>query len=98
MFSRAGEGPAEGLARSSRPSLLDGRRRVVVAAVRPELDGGRFPIKRVIGDVLDVEADLLVDGHDVLAARVLYRHADADLDRSASAGASSTWSEQPLAP
>jgi len=95
MFSRAGEGPAEGLARSSRPSLLDGRRRVVVAAVRPELDGGRFPVKRVIGDVLDVEADLLVDGHDVLAARVLYRHADAGDDRAASA---STWSEQPLAP
>jgi len=87
MFSRADHGPAEGLARSSRPSAVDGRRRVVVAAVRPELDGGRFPVKRVIGDVLDVEADLLVDGHDVLAARVLYRHDDA-----------STWSEQPLAP
>src|SRR5438270_315490 len=87
MFSRADHGPGEGLARSSRASLVDGRRRVIVAAVRPELDGGRFPVKRVVGDVLDVEADLLVDGHDILAARLLYRH-ESD----------STWSEQPLAP
>jgi len=36
MFSRADHGPGEGLARSSRASL-DGRRRVIVAAVRPEL-------------------------------------------------------------
>ena len=57
-------------------SVVDGRRRVIVAAVRPEIDGGRFPVKRVVGDVLDVEADLLVDGHDILAARVLYRHDD----------------------
>ncbi|HEX9101696.1 MAG TPA: maltotransferase domain-containing protein, partial [Polyangia bacterium] len=87
MFSRADHGPAEGLARSSRPSPLDGRRRVVVAAVRPELDGGRFPVKRVLGDVLDIEADLVVDGHDLLAARVLYRHED-----------EGAWSEQALAP
>src|SRR5689334_13626434 len=83
MFSRADHG----MERPSRPSLVDGRRRVIVAAVRPELDGGRFPVKRVVGDVLDVEADLLVDGHDVLAARLLYRHES-----------ESTWREQPLAP
>jgi starch synthase (maltosyl-transferring) len=87
MFSRADHTPVEGLARPSRPSLVDGRRRVVVAAVRPELDGGRFAVKRVVGDVLDVEADLLVDGHDVLAARVLYRHES-----------EKAWSEQALAP
>jgi starch synthase (maltosyl-transferring) len=87
MFSRADHGPGEGLARASRASLVDGRRRVIVAAVRPELDGGRFPVKRVVGDVLDVEADLLVDGHDILAARLLYRHEN-----------ESTWSEQALAP
>ena len=87
MFSRADHGPAEGLARSSRAALVDGRRRVIVAAVRPELDGGRFPVKRVVGDVLEVEADLLVDGHDILAARLLYRHES-----------ESAWSELPLAP
>jgi starch synthase (maltosyl-transferring) len=83
MFSRVDHG----VERPARPSQVDGRRRVVVAAVRPELDGGRFPVKRVIGDVLDVEADLLVDGHETLAARVLYRHERAG-----------AWSEQPLAP
>ncbi|MCU1276489.1 MAG: alpha amylase catalytic region, partial [bacterium] len=83
MFSRADHG----MERPSRSSLVDGRRRVVVAAVRPELDGGRFPVKRVVGDVLDVEADLLVDGHDVLAARALYRHES-----------EKEWSEQALAP
>jgi len=83
MFSRADHG----MERPSRPSVVDVRRRVIVAAVRPEIDGGRFAVKRVVGDVLDVEADLLVDGHDVLAARVLYRHEH-----------DSEWSEQALAP
>jgi starch synthase (maltosyl-transferring) len=87
MFSRADHGPGEGLARPSRTAVVDGRRRVIVAAVRPELDGGRFAVKRVVGDVLEIEADLLVDGHDILAARVLFRHEHA-----------SEWSEQPLAP
>ena len=50
MFSRADHG----VERPGRSTVVDGRRRVVVAAVRPELDGGRFPVKRVVGDVLDV--------------------------------------------
>ena len=65
MFSRADH-------RMARPSVVDGRRRVVVAAVRPELDGGRFPVKRVIGDVLDVEADLLVAERCAPGARPLH--------------------------
>lgn len=66
MISRAEEG--ERPARAG--AVLDGQRRVVIGAVRPSLDGGRFPVKRVVGDVLDVEADLLLDGHDVIAAVV----------------------------
>ncbi|MBA3457742.1 MAG: alpha-1,4-glucan--maltose-1-phosphate maltosyltransferase [Deltaproteobacteria bacterium] len=59
----------------SRPTLpLDGRRRVVALAVRPEIDGGRYPVKRVIGDVLAVEADVVTDGHDVMAGVLQYRH------------------------
>ncbi|MBI2392170.1 MAG: alpha-1,4-glucan--maltose-1-phosphate maltosyltransferase [Deltaproteobacteria bacterium] len=50
----------------------DGRRRVLIEHVRPEIDGGRFPIKRVVGDRVDIEADVFVDGHDVLAVRLLY--------------------------
>lgn len=47
--------------------------RVVVERVRPEVDGGRFPVKRVAGDEIEIEADVFVDGHDLLAVRLLYR-------------------------
>jgi starch synthase (maltosyl-transferring) len=49
------------------------RRRVIVEKVLPQVDCGRFPIKRVIGDEVTVTADLIADGHDVLAGVVLYR-------------------------
>jgi starch synthase (maltosyl-transferring) len=54
-------------------SAGDGRRRVVIEGVQPEIDGGRFPIKRVVGETVVVEADVFTDGHDSLSARLLYR-------------------------
>ncbi|GAB3892653.1 alpha-1,4-glucan--maltose-1-phosphate maltosyltransferase [Larkinella knui] len=54
----------------------DGRIRVVIERVSPELDGGRFPIKAVPGEVIAVEADIFLDGHDKLAARLLFKHPD----------------------
>lgn len=48
-------------------------RRIAIEGVWPEIDGGRHPVKRVIGDALDVEADILGEGHDLIAARLLYR-------------------------
>src|SRR5947207_5849321 len=54
---------------------LDGRRRVIIEGVQPEVDSGLFPAKRVIGDRVVVEADIFADGHDLLSAVVLYRHA-----------------------
>jgi starch synthase (maltosyl-transferring) len=51
-----------------------GRRRVVIEGVTPEIDGGRFPIKRACGETVVVEADVFADGHDVLSARLSYRH------------------------
>ncbi|HYG36208.1 MAG TPA: alpha-1,4-glucan--maltose-1-phosphate maltosyltransferase, partial [Clostridia bacterium] len=51
----------------------DGRRRVIIEGVSPEIDGGRFPIKRVPGEKVVVEADIYADGHDVLAAALLFR-------------------------
>ena len=51
----------------------EGRVRIVIEGVKPEIDGGRFPIKRVIGDTVVVEADIFADGHDVLSAVLLYR-------------------------
>ena len=42
------------------------------------MDSGRFPVKRVVGDVVAVEADVFADGHDHVIVRLLYkREADA---------------------
>jgi starch synthase (maltosyl-transferring) len=53
----------------------EGRTRVVVEQVHPQIDGGAFAAKRVIGDVIAVEADIFADGHDLIAGELLYRHA-----------------------
>ena len=53
---------------------IDGRRRVVIEGLRPEIDGGRFPIKRVVGQSVVVEADVFTDGHDEIAGVIRYRH------------------------
>lgn len=45
--------------------------------VRPSVDGGQFPIKRVVGGAVDVAATIFADGHEVLAAVVLDRPAAA---------------------
>jgi starch synthase (maltosyl-transferring) len=58
------------------PANLSGQSRVVIERVSPELDGGRFPIKAVPGDVIAVEADIFADGHDYLSAVLLYKHSD----------------------
>jgi starch synthase (maltosyl-transferring) len=46
---------------------------VVIENVWPEIDGGRWPIKRVVGDTVTVWADIFKEGHDLLSARVLFR-------------------------
>jgi starch synthase (maltosyl-transferring) len=56
---------------------VDGRYRAIVEGVKPEVDGGRFPIKRALGDGVVVEADVFTDGHDAVRCRLLYRfHGD----------------------
>jgi starch synthase (maltosyl-transferring) len=47
--------------------------RIAVEGVVPEIDGGRFPVKRVLGERVAVEADVFSDGHDVIRAAVQYR-------------------------
>lgn len=49
------------------------QRRVAIENVQPEIDCGRFPIKRVAGEKVTVSADILADGHDALSARLLFR-------------------------
>ena len=48
-------------------------RRVVIENVQPEIEAGRFPIKRVTGERVEVTADIHADGHDVLFAVLQYR-------------------------
>jgi starch synthase (maltosyl-transferring) len=52
----------------------DGRRRVVVEGVQPTVDTGRFAAKRVLGDVVEVTADVFADGHDLVRAALRHRH------------------------
>jgi starch synthase (maltosyl-transferring) len=53
---------------------FDGRRRVIIEGVSPTVDDGRFPAKRVVGEIALVEADIFADGHDLLSAVMLHRH------------------------
>jgi len=46
---------------------------VIIEAIEPCIDGGRYPVKRVIGQELPVSADIFKDGHDVLAAVLKWR-------------------------
>ena len=48
--------------------------RVVIENITPRIDCGRFPIKRTIGESVVVEADVFTDGHDQVAAVMMYRH------------------------
>ena len=60
-------------------------RRVVIENVEPQVDCGRFPIKRIIGDRVTVTADIFVDGHDILYT--VLRHKSA---------AQKDWDEVPM--
>ena len=51
----------------------DGRLRVVISGVSPEVECGRFAVKRTIGEELVVEADVFADGHDELSCVLLWR-------------------------
>jgi len=63
----AAEGAAADVPGDARvPAVGDGRVRAVIDAVLPAVDGGRFPVKRIAGDAVDVEAHCFADGHDKL--------------------------------
>src|SRR6266496_400898 len=46
---------------------------VVIENLQPLIEGGRYPIKRIVGEDLAVEADIFKDGHDVVAAILKWR-------------------------
>jgi starch synthase (maltosyl-transferring) len=61
--------------------------RVIIEGVSPEIDDGRFPIKRTVGEPVVVEADIFAEGHEMLAAVLRHRASAAD-----------DWSETPMSP
>jgi starch synthase (maltosyl-transferring) len=75
----AGDAKRAGAGAEDRTPQLDPalRRRVVVEGLHPEVDAGRFPIKRAVGEDVIVGADIYTDGHDTLAAALLYRKSGA---------------------
>ena len=52
----------------------EGRKRVVIEEVTPQVNCGRYPTCRIEGDVVTITAAVFGDGHDMLSARLLYRH------------------------
>jgi starch synthase (maltosyl-transferring) len=69
------------------PDAIGTRRAIVIERISPELDGGRYPVKRVVGDRLLVTADIFADGHDLLDAALLLRADDEE-----------AWTEAPMRP
>jgi starch synthase (maltosyl-transferring) len=68
-------------------SRTEGRSRVVIDRVSPRVDHGEFPIKRIVGDTVVVEAVAYADGHDALACVLLHRR---EVDTE--------WTEAPMEP
>jgi starch synthase (maltosyl-transferring) len=50
--------------------------RIAIERITPQIEGGRFAVKACVGDTVTVEADIICDGHDKLAAVVQWRPAD----------------------
>src|ERR1700722_10684552 len=69
----------------------EGRNRVIMEAVTPSVDNGRFPAKRTVGDLVRVEADVFTDGHDSIACSVLVHREGPDK-------VAAHWIEVPMTP
>jgi len=53
---------------------LNGLERIIIEQVWPEIDCGRFPIKRCIQEQITVQAIIFAEGHDEIGAALHYRH------------------------
>ena len=58
---------------NSIPASIQGQQRVIIENVSPHLEAGRFAVKAFVGDVIKVDADIFLDGHDLLSANLLYK-------------------------
>jgi starch synthase (maltosyl-transferring) len=61
--------------------------RIQIQEVSPQVDCGRYPVKRTVGERVDVSARIFRDGHETLGATVRHKGPDA-----------SRWAETPLEP
>ena len=66
---------------------MQNQSRIVVENIAPQINQGKIFIKRVVNEIVNVTADILVDGHDVLQASILYKHE-----------AEKSWSETRMTP
>ncbi|HEX5171706.1 MAG TPA: alpha-1,4-glucan--maltose-1-phosphate maltosyltransferase [Cyclobacteriaceae bacterium] len=53
---------------------MTGTLRVVIENVQPDVEWGKYPAKRTIGEYVNVTADIFSDGHDHIRARLHYKH------------------------
>ncbi|MEO6911235.1 MAG: alpha-1,4-glucan--maltose-1-phosphate maltosyltransferase [Edaphobacter sp.] len=66
---------------------VEGRKRVIIEDVQPQVNCGRYPAKRTLDDIVTVTATIFADGHDHVAGRLLFRR---QKDR--------TWRSTPMVP
>ncbi len=78
---------AGGVAPAATAGPAGGWNRVAIERLSPRIDGGRFPIKRIAGDRVVVEAAIVADGHELVSAVVLHRRVD-----------DGGWTEVPMEP
>jgi starch synthase (maltosyl-transferring) len=69
---------------------LEGHKRVSIRNVSPEIDCGKYPIKRIVDEEIKVEADIFGDGHDKVDAILQYR------PKRKGRGRDKKWQEQPM--
>src|SRR3954470_15641321 len=69
------------------PKTADPPARIQIQNVTPQVDCGRYPVKRTVGDRVEVTATIFRDGHEQLGAAVRYKPAGA-----------TRWQEVPLEP
>ncbi len=70
--------------------ITEGHQRVSINNVKPQIDCGKTPIKRIVGEPVDVTADIFADGHDKVDALLLYR------EKTREGRAPKKWKEKPM--
>ncbi len=90
-FNRRASQLATGQSSTVEPTS-HGRRRVLILDVRPQVDGGRYAVSRIIGEDIQVSCDIVSDGHDLVAGALQYS------SPSDSGTSGTSWTELALTP